>query len=180
VDEIQGLVNFFAKRQDAEVRADKKATVAGGGRFSPAQTENYILLGDFNVVSPKHETAQALRSKGFQIPEAIDGDKVRHLGDHFYDQIAVRVKDPRFAVTAGGMFDVFEHVYRDEDIALYDTDTKRVRRGARAGGGGDKPGDDDDLKFYRRWRTWQISDHSPLWVKITTDFADDYLQKLIR
>jgi hypothetical protein len=87
----------------------------------------------------------------------------RHrLGDHFYDQIAIRTADPRFAVTAGGLFEVFEHVNRDEDISVYEPDTKLVRKSAKG-----------NLNFYHKWRTWQISDHSPLWVKITTDFADD-------
>jgi hypothetical protein len=36
----------------------------------------------------------------------------------------------------------------------------------------------DEEGFYRKWRTWQISDHRPLWVRITTDFADEYLTQL--
>lgn len=98
IQEIERLVAFLAKRQDAEVRADKKATEARGGRFAPTQVENYILLGDFNVVSPQHETMQALKSKGFKVPDAMDGDAVRREGEHFYDQIAVPVKDERFVV----------------------------------------------------------------------------------
>jgi hypothetical protein len=29
--------------------------------------------------------------------------------------------------------------------------------------------------LYRKWRTWQLSDHRPLWIEIETDFADHYL-----
>ena len=32
--------------------------------------------------------------------------------------------------------------------------------------------------LYRKWRTWQMSDHAPLWVEIETDFTDDYLERL--
>lgn len=176
IQEIERLVTFFAKRQDAEVRADKKATEARGGRFAPAQTENYILLGDFNVVSPQHETMKALKKKGFEIPDAIDGAAVRREGEHFYDQIAVRVKDKRFAVTGGGMVRPFESVFRDEDMAVYEDDWRPVKKKNR------EPGDAgaDDEAVYRKWRTWQISDHMPLWVKITTDFADDYLANLAK
>lgn len=174
IQEIQRLVAFFAKRQDKEVRADKKATEARGGRFAPTQTENYILLGDFNVVSPQHETMSALKDKGFVVPDAIDGDAVRHQGEHFYDQIAVRVKDKRFAVTAGGLVRPFEHVFRDEDMDAYEDDWRPIKN--KNPERGDAQADDRD--FYRKWRTWQISDHSPLWVKITTDFANDYLTKL--
>ncbi|BBY46630.1 hypothetical protein MARA_00600 (plasmid) [Mycolicibacterium arabiense] len=173
-EEIGRLVGFFAKRQDAEERADKKAAKARGGRFASAQTENYILLGDFNVVSPEHETMSALKAKGFEVPDAIDGAAVRRDGEHFYDQIAVRVKDDRFTVTGGGMIRPYEHVFRDEDADIYESDWRPVKERNL------EPGDveADDLSFYRKWRTWQISDHRPLWVRITTDFADDYLTDL--
>src|SRR5215212_8921414 len=32
--------------------------------------------------------------------------------------------------------------------------------------------------LYRKWRTWQMSDHCPLWIEVATDYADDYLQQL--
>jgi endonuclease/exonuclease/phosphatase family metal-dependent hydrolase len=174
IQEIERLVNFFAARQDREVRMEKDATEARGGKMTPTQVENYILLGDFNVVSPKHETMKALKRKGFVVPEAIDGDAVRREGEHYYDQIAVRVKDDRFAVTGGGLVRPFETVFRDEDISEYEDDWRAIKDS------NPEPGDSDadDLDFYRKWRTWQISDHRPLWVKITTDFADDYLSNL--
>jgi len=34
-------------------------------------------------------------------------------------------------------------------------------------------------KFYRQWRTFQISDHLPLWVELKTDFADAYLASVM-
>src|SRR5215203_4934765 len=76
IDEIRKLIAFFAKRQDKATDTDHLGA-----------PESYILLGDFNVISPEHETMAALQSKGFKVPAEIDGDKVRQLGDHFYDQI---------------------------------------------------------------------------------------------
>jgi hypothetical protein len=32
--------------------------------------------------------------------------------------------------------------------------------------------------LYEKWRTWQMSDHSPLWIEVSTDFADDYLERI--
>jgi hypothetical protein len=98
IDEIRRLVKFMAERQDRENRPFANNPTAG---------ENYILLGDFNVVSPKHETMEALRDRGFVVPPAIDGDKVRTPEDHFYDQIAVRVSEPSFRVITGGMVDMY-------------------------------------------------------------------------
>lgn len=155
IDEIRKLVAFFAKRQD-------DATPDDG-------PENYILLGDFNVVSPAHETMAALKGEGFTVPAAIDGDAVRREGDHFYDQIAVRVKDPRFKVLGGGMMGRFDDVFRDEDMALYAAHipAKDPEPGGRA---------ETPEARYAKWRTWQMSDHAPLWIEIATDFADDYLR----
>lgn len=108
IDEIRKLVGFFAKRQD-NTTPDTDHLGA---------TKNYILLGDFNVVSPEHETMKALQDKGFKVPAEIDGDKVRQTGNHFYDQIAVRVKDKRFKVMGGGLVQLFDDVFRDDDMAL--------------------------------------------------------------
>lgn len=163
IDEIRKLIGFFAKRQD-------NATPDTDHLGAP---ENYILLGDFNVVSPEHETMAALQDKGFKVPAEIDGEKVRKTGDHFYDQIAVRVKDKRFKVAGGGLVQLFDDVFRDEDMATYAAYV---------------PSEDPEkeAKFkvktlegrYRKWRTWQMSDHAPLWIEISTDFADDYLRKI--
>jgi exonuclease III len=161
IAEIERLVKFFADRQDAANTQE---------RDDLGNVENYVLLGDFNVVSPEHRTMQALKSQGFTIPAAIDGRKVRGEGDHFYDQIATRVKDERFKVVSGGMIDIYQDVFRDDDLAIYEgfmpkSDPEKNER-YRAKG-------KDAL--YRKWRTWQMSDHSPLWVEIETDFAEHYL-----
>lgn len=164
IAEIERLVEFFAKRQNDENKPFKN---------DPIRAQNYILLGDFNVVSPQHETMQALKKRGFKIPAAIDGNKVRTEEQHYYDQIAVRVLDPRFKVTGGGMVDMYASVFRDtdEDRALYKPfmperdPEKNEQFRART-----------PEALYRKWRTWQMSDHPPLWIEIETDFADHYLQ----
>jgi endonuclease/exonuclease/phosphatase family metal-dependent hydrolase len=162
IAEIASLVKFFADRQD---RASARAAERQRGTV-----ENYIVLGDFNVVSPEHETMQALKSEGFVVPPEIDGKKVRKLGQHFYDQIAVRMKDDRFKVLGGGMVDIFEDVFTDADLALYadvlpkkdlEKDSKSKAKTPQA--------------IYKKWRTWQMSDHHPLWIEIATDFSEQYL-----
>ncbi|GAA3626212.1 hypothetical protein GCM10022200_05700 [Microbacterium awajiense] len=160
IAEIDRLAAFLAKRQD-----DAPRPTSGG----VGNVENFIALGDFNVVSPEHRTMQALLAHGFEVPAAIDGSRIPGR-DHFYDQIATRVRDDRFDVTAGGILDPFADVFRDEDVEVY------------------RPYFDDELpadpteeevrSVYRRWRTWQMSDHSPLWVEILTDFADQYLRPI--
>ena len=28
---------------------------------------------------------------------------------------------------------------------------------------------------YKQWRTYQMSDHLPMWIEVRVDFSDDYL-----
>jgi endonuclease/exonuclease/phosphatase family metal-dependent hydrolase len=161
IDEIKTLVTFFANRQDKENKHSAGV---------PTKMENYILLGDFNVISPDHETMKALKSKGFVVPAEIDGTKVRTDQDHFYDQIAVRARDPRFKTTTGGIVDIYKDVFRDsdEDAALYGPLMPKFDSGASAA---------KTKSEYLQWRTWQMSDHKPLWVEIQTDYAEHYLNE---
>lgn len=166
IEEIASMVKFLAKRQDTASAQEKDRHGA---------VENYIVLGDFNVVSPKHKTMEALKSNGFVVPPEIDGNMVRKEGNHYYDQIAVRVKDKRFKVLGGGMLQIYEDVFRDEDLPLYADIIP-------------KQDPEKDTKFkattpegiYKKWRTWQMSDHQPLWIEIETDFSDNYLADLAK
>ncbi|BDZ64547.1 endonuclease/exonuclease/phosphatase family protein [Agromyces mangrovi Wang et al. 2018] len=171
VNEIAGLVDFFADRQDDEARALRVRAEAAGapGHDTRLDVENYILLGDFNVVSPEHRTMDALVRRGFIVPEQIGGDAITDR-DHFYDQIAVRTKDERFRVLEGGIVDLFADVFGDDDGAVWGDDVT-VRDDDS-----DEP--DEVRKRYEKWRTWQMSDHSPLWIRIDTDFADEYLESV--
>lgn len=117
---------------------------------------------------------KALKSKGFKIPEEIDGAKVRREGDHFYDQIAVRVKDKRFKIAGGGMLDLFEDVFRDEDLSLYEKFVPAQDPEKKAAFKAKTP----EGRFLK-WRTWQMSDHAPLWIEIKTDFTENYLQDVV-
>ncbi|MEO1334510.1 MAG: hypothetical protein AAFV29_02665, partial [Myxococcota bacterium] len=33
-------------------------------------------------------------------------------------------------------------------------------------------------RYYNTWRTFQMSDHLPMWVEIKVDFTNDYLNSL--
>jgi hypothetical protein len=44
---------------------------------------------------------------------------------------------------------------------------------------GKKAANDDELqKVYRSWRTYQFSDHYPMWVRLQTDGSAAYLERL--
>lgn len=123
---------------------------------------NVILLGDFNIFDRETDaTMKALERPGFVVPPEIRATKTNALGNKQYDQIAVLQRRSRFGLGGhGGVIDVFKAVFRDEDEAAYATE--------RAGKG----------SSYKEWRTYQISDHRPLWVELQTNFADPYLASL--
>ncbi|MGH6916622.1 MAG: endonuclease/exonuclease/phosphatase family protein, partial [Geminicoccaceae bacterium] len=102
IGEIRELARFFSKRQDREV-------------------EDYILLGDFNIVSPEHQTMQALEDEGFVIPANLKRERTNLRGDKHYDQIALKVEEKRLEVGASGVFAYADSVFRDsdEDFAAY-------------------------------------------------------------
>ena len=84
------------------------------------------------------------------------------------------MRDPRFRVVTGGIVDMYADVFRDteEDRSIY----APLMPAEAPEEEGEKKATQEGL--YRKWRTWQMSDHAPLWVEIETDFTDDYLERL--
>jgi hypothetical protein len=71
----------------------------------------------------------------------------------------------QFKVTDGGIVNLYDDVFTDADLPLYSHLVPETPRRS------------PELARYQRWRTWQMSDHSPLWVEIATDFSNDYLHQ---
>lgn len=142
----------------------------------------FLVLGDFNIIGKTHRTMRALARRGFVIPEGIreipHGTNVSRT--KFYDQIAYyggRGGADRARPTRAGVFDFFEHVYRDRERHpdAHDEDHLRplMRREHAASGSRAKEWS------YARWRTYQMSDHLPMWVELETDFAEEVLRGLL-
>jgi len=149
--EIADIANFFSKRQKKD-------------------GETYILLGDFNILNPEDATMDALLGNGFTVPKELR--KPTALASaHYYDQIALRESEKVVQIEKAGCFHWQEYVFRDEvDYATYKPfmPTKTTNgKPAKA-----------DLATYKKWRTWQMSDHLPLWAEIRMDFTESYLQSL--
>ncbi|MFN4097409.1 MAG: hypothetical protein ACK4GG_11635, partial [Sphingomonas sp.] len=136
-----------------------------------------ILLGDFNIVHPEHETMQALKAHGFKTPKRLDApsnlDRTK-----YYDQIAF-IADPSVidyidsgpaSARNAGIFEMFESIFRPEDLPDYQASAGAMTEGKKA---------TDLANYYAKdWRTWQISDHKPLWVRLNTHHAARYLATL--
>lgn len=131
-----------------------------------AWAENMILFGDFNIFDTKDQTFKALTEAGFQVHKDLleigsNADQSKH-----FDQIAFiapSLKD-KLDDCSAGVFNYYEHVYSDGDGALYAPDIPKTKKG--------KPGK------YREWRTYQMSDHLPVWIELRVDFSPEYLAAL--
>lgn len=151
INEIEAISKFFEKRQEKD-------------------GESYILLGDFNILNPKDATMKALKSGGFTIPDNLMiPSNLR--GGKYYDQIAFRGAKKEAEIVDANVFKWQDYVFRDgNDFESYkpymekDIATGKKLKLTPAG--------------FKSWRTWQISDHLPMWAEIKIDFTDDYLKSL--
>ena len=157
VEEIRALAKLLADNagQFRSGRAPKDDEMQG------AKGENLLLLGDFNIFNRNDVTMAGLTGAGFVVPaglESIPGSNVKK--DKHYDQIACFKKTTGLTPTGrAGVFDYFEHVYRLSDEAAYRPDVP-------AG------------KTFTDWRTYQMSDHLPMWCEFRIDDMDAYLASL--
>lgn len=136
------------------------------------EDENYILLGDFNIKNPVDETMTALTKAGFQLPPELFPSNL--LGTHYYDQIAFRTRPEELTFVSAGAFNWAETLFRPEHYEHYAPVLPARHRDLNPDG---RPRDvAKDKEYYsRRWLTWQISDHLPLWVELAIDFSDAHL-----
>lgn len=140
--------------------------------------ENYILLGDMNIVDLEDETFLALKDHDFIVPNdlvknALPGSNKDQT--KFYDQIAFLNK--RNEVELGksannaGIFNYFKTVFKNGESETYHPLATNE----------EKWGETEAARakyFENEWRTWQMSDHLPMWVELKIDFTDKYLEKL--
>lgn len=160
IDEIDRLSKFLSNRADKE-------------------KENYIILGDFNIVSPKHETMKALLQHGFEVPEQIR--KPSNIGrTKYYDQIAFKTQIDQLnlgdSLKNAGVFEFFDTIFTNSDYAsYYNYMNPKMRDFIKP----DRPREDyQKQRYYKLWRTFQISDHLPMWTELKIDFSDSYLSLL--
>ncbi len=167
IEEIESIARYLGKRADRALGEDRAL----------------FLLGDFNIVSPEHETMKALTDNGFVVPKALQEQPTTGTAQH-YDQIGFKTKpelvdyvESRSADPLkrnAGVVPIFEHVLADDQFDDYAEIVKATSTS------GKKAGNSDALrKVYLNWRTYQFSDHYPMWVRLETDGGADYLQRMI-
>jgi endonuclease/exonuclease/phosphatase family metal-dependent hydrolase len=147
-------IQLLAKHLAAEVNKDS------------AWAKNMILLGDFNIYGVTDATFKALTAAGFQIHPKLMGlgsnvDQSKH-----FDQIAFIAPDlkDRLDQCNAGVFNYYQYIYRDDEAQAYADDVPMTSGG--------NPGN------YKLWRTYQMSDHLPMWIELRVDFSREYLNQI--
>ncbi|MDX1624039.1 MAG: endonuclease/exonuclease/phosphatase family protein [Gemmatimonadota bacterium] len=157
--EIQELSDFLAERAQHE----------------HAWAKDLILLGDFNIFDPDDVTFEAIRNAGFLVPAGIQDLPSNVPQNKHYDQIAFfapRVQDQLGDIEAG-VFNFFDLVFREQDRETY---IPAMGDAYETTSKGEPRTDAGKVRHYRRWRTYQMSDHLPMWVKLRIDFGEEYLE----
>lgn len=164
VNEIKTIAAYFGRRAESDFKDDR----------------SLILTGDMNVVNPQHKTMQALLSAGFEIPEPLRELPTNIAGEKYYDQIAFRLQpggpayfepEPGNGSQNAGAFNIFERVFRQDQFAQYQSDVASTPNGQEKTG-------EVLASYYLDWRTYQFSDHRPLWVRIRANDSARYLASL--
>jgi len=177
------------ERRNAEIQTLTKVLADRAKSDNDSDADSYFfVLGDFNIIGKNHITFQALNENDFAVPEALqaipEGSNVQR--DKAYDQIAVwqgkthrrqPFKDyTRVEISRAGIFDYYKTVFRSSADDPGGAD-EQFYKGVIA---------EEQPKFsqsqtpwsYTTWRTYQMSDHLPMWIELRIDFSDDYLERI--
>ena len=164
IQEIKTIAEYFGERADKDF----------------ADARSLILTGDMNVVNPQHKTMRALLDAGFEIPEPLQNLPTNIGGEKYYDQIAFRIKPdgpayfdpaPAGGQASAGAFNIFECVFTEAQFEQYKEDAASTPNGQKTTA--------DKLRaYYLDWRTYQFSDHRPLWTRIQANDSERYLNSL--
>ncbi len=177
---------LYGDYKDTSARIDEIDEIARYLSERSARTgENIILLGDFNIISQDDATFSPLNKHDWTVPLDFQTNIAKNRS---YDQIAFKVKPGVLqrgsSQPNAGAFDFFQSIFVDDDWEKYYEIVKATNRPMSSW---DKTLNWPDntrvlsrAEYYRQWRTWQISDHLPLWLELKIDFTDDYLQKVAR
>lgn len=165
--------------------------------------DNYILVGDFNITKPGSKDFNALAENGFQIVQNRLGSNEQQT--KFYDQISFKSRRDELSIINPELdnraFQYFNSVYSMEKFPLYSAHLQQVleeklkqaevvlsnTKGVTKQRELKKKiesikkvvASEDALRnYYCDWRTFQMSDHLPLWVELKIDYSTEYLKHL--
>jgi exonuclease III len=168
-----------------------------------ASDANHILVGDFNIKTQDSAGINALEENGFTAVKNRKGSNRDQT--KFYDQISFLSRRNELVLMQperqDRTFQFFDSVFRPGDFEHYKpiiknrlqakleqarndlasaTSQSEREKAERKIESLTAAGESDASleAYYEEWRTFQMSDHLPLWVELEIDFSDSYLNYL--
>ncbi len=175
---------LYGDYTDTSERVKEIDQIAGDlAERSERTGENIILLGDFNILGREDQTFAPLEDHGWYVPAV---HKSNATGTKPYDQIAFKAKEGELLLGPSepnsGVFPLFDDVFTDQDWEEYHAIAAATGRPMTSWDRTMNWPDNDRVlsreEYYRQWRTWQMSDHLPLWIELQIDFTDTYLDRI--
>lgn len=171
ISEIAGIARFLAKR-------------------AKKNDENYIMLGDFNILTPNDRTMSALKHHHFFIPPQLENLPTNLFGNRHYDQIAFLLRENELQLgdspQNAGALDFYKSVFRAKDFEYYYEKASRSYRKniwdieSKGSYKGDIRSYQQKFEHYLKvWRTFQMSDHLPMWIELKINFSDQFLARYV-
>ena len=162
-----------------------------------SEDQVHILLGDMNIEKKDDELMQALKDSELTVP---DFGPTNMGGDRWYDQMAFTengVAGRKTRLLRHGKFDwrhaVFgphpeeavpelsakdkadgkERLNAEEILMHYKEKVEKTREAHN------KAPYADWSKSYKKWTTYEMSDHLPIWMELEIDYSDEYLRRFL-
>lgn len=194
--EIYRLVEFLAERAATENDTDANNFFIALGDFNIVDRQHETMQS-----LERHDFLVPDQLK------TLPGSNVEK--DKYYDQIAYWTKSrpitdlqdsvTRVEVLRANIFDFFEVVYRSceegtdpqdecwQDMNHYVENVTSLRREVHEaierkeerGPLTDAEKQEVTRDVYRQWRTYQMSDHLPMWIELRIDFGEDFLNAIV-
>lgn len=171
VAEISNLTGLLVKKFRPPAQAQPARPQGEASAVRNTSSENLVMLGDFNIFSRDDDTFKAITDAGFEIPDVLREVPGSNLGEskHF-DQIAFLAREQRFEATGkAGVFNYSKSVFGDDDEALHALQMGQPYADKAPA---------EKSRYYRDWRTFQMSDHLLLWCELRIDFSREYLERV--
>lgn len=150
VSEIRSFVDYFSTNYIKESGVN--------------EADNIFILGDFNVEDENAATYKAATSGKFSIPDSILSKYLKSNQDQnkMYDQILYYSKYKNIKFKNAGVYNYYDTVFNDFKFYEGRSNAHLGKKLAK--------------NKFKDYRSYQMSDHLPLWVEMETDLADSYLQ----
>ena len=124
---------------------------------------------------------KGLTKNGFVVPNELQ-DTTNMGRDKYYDQIAFMLKKNKLQMgdsdPHAGVYDFYNVLYKPDSYSTYYNLVKNKKKWDFDDDGNPQTEAGKKKYFTKKWRTFQMSDHLPLWVELKIDFSDEYLKKI--